>query len=60
MQCQRLYDTTVIKKQNIDTKTENNITYNYKKRREELNKIVKRQVEKQKQNLTQNKNSVSV
>ncbi len=58
MQCQRLYDINVIKKQNIDTKTENNITYNYKKRREELNQIVKRQVEKQKQNLTQKNKSI--
>lgn len=60
MQCQRSYDNTVIKKQNIDTKTANNITYNYKRRREELNQIVKRQVEQQKQRATQKKNSVGV
>jgi hypothetical protein len=60
MQCQRLYDTTVIKKQNIDTKTENNITYNYKRRREELNEIVGRHIERQKQRATQKKNSVAV
>ncbi|KDO02257.1 hypothetical protein REISMN_08295 (plasmid) [Rickettsia tamurae subsp. buchneri] len=36
MQCQRLYDTTVVKKQNIDSKIDSIVPYNYKKRREEL------------------------
>ncbi|MCZ6903976.1 MAG: hypothetical protein O7C59_02980 [Rickettsia endosymbiont of Ixodes persulcatus] len=60
MQCQHSYDNTVIKKQNIDTKTANNITYNYKRRREELNEIVGRNIERQKQRATQKKNSVAV
>ncbi|MCC8369748.1 MAG: hypothetical protein LN573_06950 [Rickettsia endosymbiont of Oxypoda opaca] len=60
MQCQRSYDTTVIKKQNIDTKTENNITYNYKTRREELNAVVKNHIEQQKQKVVQKSKALAV
>lgn len=44
MQLSRSYDTTSIIDKNTDTKTDSNITSNYKKRREELNRIIKHHI----------------
>ena len=60
MQSQRSYNNAIFIDKNTDTKTDKNITSNYKKRREELNEIVGRHIERQKQRATQKKNSVSV
>ncbi len=53
MKSEHSYHNAIIIDKNTDSKIDSNITYNYKKRREELNQIVKRQVENQQQNVTQ-------
>lgn len=41
MQTKHLYNNSVFIDKNTDSKIDNNITYNYKKRREELNIVTK-------------------
>lgn len=60
MQLSSSYDTTSIIDKNTDTKTENYITYNYKKRREELNQVVKHHIERQKQKVVQKSKTLYV
>ncbi|MCC8369719.1 MAG: hypothetical protein LN573_06755 [Rickettsia endosymbiont of Oxypoda opaca] len=60
MQLSRSYDTTSIIDKNTDTKTESNITSNYKKRREELNRIVKHHIARQRNNVVQKSKALSV
>lgn len=60
MQYKMSHTITTTQKQNTDTNNNNNISYNYKQRREELNQMVKRQIEKQQQNLTQKNKSMAV
>ncbi|WP_342224685.1 hypothetical protein [Rickettsia endosymbiont of Urophora cardui] len=58
MQTKRSYNNSVFIDENTDPKIDGIIPYNYKKRREELNQIVKRQVAKQQQKLTQKNKSI--
>ncbi|EER20744.1 MULTISPECIES: hypothetical protein [spotted fever group] len=53
MQTKCLHNNSVFIDKNTDSKTDSNITYNYKKRREELNQLVKNHIAKQQQKLTQ-------
>ncbi|WCR55949.1 MAG: hypothetical protein PG979_000006 (plasmid) [Rickettsia asembonensis] len=59
MQPKRSYNNHFLNKENTDSNIKNTGLYNYKKRREELNQIVKSQVEKQQQKFTQKNKSIA-
>jgi len=51
MQTKRSYNNSVFTEENTDPKIDGIIPYNYKKRREELNTLVKNHITKQQQKL---------
>jgi hypothetical protein len=60
MKSQHSYHNDIIIDKNTDAKIDSNITYNYKKRREELNAAVKNYIDRQKQNLAQKNKSIVI
>lgn len=59
MQSSRLYNNAYLIEENTDSQRKNTVPYDHKKRREALNQIVKRQVEKQQQKLIQKNKSIA-
>ncbi|KJW03711.1 hypothetical protein [Rickettsia argasii] len=59
MQSKSLYNNAILGEQNTDSKIDSNITPNYKKRRDILNKIVTNHIAKQQQKLTQKNKSIA-
>ena len=57
MQPKRSYINSVFIDKNTDSKIDSIVPYNYKKRREELNKLVKNHIAEQQQKLTKKKNN---
>ncbi|BBJ31071.1 hypothetical protein RAS_01800 [Rickettsia asiatica] len=60
MQSSRSCNNAILNEENTDSQIKNIVPYDYKKKREELNKLVKNHIAKQQQNLTQKNKSMSV
>lgn len=59
MQPKRSYNNSVFIDENTNSKIDNIVPYNYKKRREELNKIVKNHIATQQQKLIQKNKTIA-
>ncbi|WP_121543459.1 hypothetical protein [Candidatus Rickettsia colombianensi] len=60
MKSQHSYHNAIIIDKNTDSKIDSIVPYNYKKRREELNQVVKHHIERQKQQVVQKSKALSV
>jgi len=59
MQSKRSYNNSVFIDENTDPKIDGIVPYNYKKRREELNKLVTNHITKQQQKLIQKNKTIA-
>lgn len=59
MQTKRSYNNSVFIDENTNSKIDNIVPYNYKKRRDELNKIVKNHIATQQQKLIQKNKTIA-
>lgn len=59
MQTKRSYNNSVFIDENKNSKIDNIVPYNYKKRRDELNKIVKNHIATQQQKLIQKNKTIA-
>lgn len=59
MQTKRSYNNSVFIDENTNSKIDNIVSYNYKKRREELNKIVKNHIATQQKKLIQKNKTIA-